>query len=134
VRLGLACGRDDLEVFATGQETVEARLFDDCAHARESLCTPGWDGSSQQVHRAGRRVSQAEQHPDQRRLAGAVRAQIAEGGSPRNAQVDIRDGDAVAEALCQPCRLDDEPLGLPGSSVHSFVGAHLSSCLAAVGL
>ena len=107
------------EVLAAGEVAVEARLLDDRADARER-----WRRSS--GHAAGRAAAsmpgvgagEPEQHPDQRRLAGAVRAEVAEGGAARNMKVDGVDRHGGAEALGQADGLDRE-LGWAGRA-HGF--------------
>jgi len=59
--------------------TVEARLLDDHADARERRGPLGRHRPPEQPHRAG--IGEAEQHPDQGRVAGAVRAEMAKGGA-----------------------------------------------------
>ena len=54
-----------------------------------------------------RRSGESEQHPDQRRLTGAVRPEVAEGDAAGDVQVDAVDGASVTEALGQAGRLDD---------------------------
>ena len=110
MRFPLARCRDHDQVLATSQVPVEAGLLDDRADSRQCRRPLLWDRTAEQLHRAGRRVRETEQHPDQSGLPGAVRAQVAEGGSPRDAQVHICDRGAVAEALCETGSLDDECL------------------------
>jgi len=86
---------------------VKARLVDDRADPCQRGGPLGRNRAAEQRHRSGRRLGQAEQHPDQRRLAGAVGAEIAEGRSARNAKVDAVDDDLVAEPLRQPLGLDN---------------------------
>ena len=112
-RRGRAVARrgDDRQVLASGQVGVEARLLDDRADARERVRTLGRLRQSKQRDLAGGRVRQPEQRADQGRLAGAVRAEEAEGDAGGDRQVDAVDGDAVAELLGQPARLDDRVHG-----------------------
>jgi len=57
---------------------MKARLVDDRADARERLRSLRRQREPEQSHRPRRWLDQAEEHPDQRRLPGPVRAQIAE--------------------------------------------------------
>ena len=50
-------------------------------------------------------VGQSEQHPDERRLAGTVRAEVAERAAPRDEELHAVDGDVVPEPLGQPVGL-----------------------------
>ena len=61
---------------------------------------------AEQRHRAGVGVGQSEQHPDERRLAGAVGPEVAEGAPSGDEQLDAVHGDVVAEPLGQPVGLD----------------------------
>ena len=64
------------------------------------------DRVPEQRHGAGVGVGQAQQHPDQGRLAGTVGPEIAEGAAAGDQQLDAVDGDVVPEALRQPVGLD----------------------------
>src|SRR5204863_1455532 len=98
---------DHGEVLATGEVAMEARLLDDRTDACERGGPLSRHRPPQQPHRPGGGTGQPEQHPDQRGLASAVRSEVAEGGTGRDAKVDVVDGDALAETLGQPGRLDD---------------------------
>jgi hypothetical protein len=50
-------------------------------------------------------MSQSEQDPNERRLAGAVRAEVPEGAASRNAKVHAVDGVAVSEPFGQTASL-----------------------------
>ena len=73
VRLRPACSRDYGEVLAPGQVLVEAGLLDDRADACKCCGAFVRHRPAEQAHRACCRPREAEQHPDQRRLARAVR-------------------------------------------------------------
>jgi hypothetical protein len=103
----VARARDDAEVLATGEVPVEAGLLDDRADPGERLFAPRGNGKTQQAHRAGRRRRQAEQHADQRRLAGSVGPEVAEGDAARHAEVDALDHGPLTELLGEGFRLDD---------------------------
>ncbi len=127
VRFRLAGGCDHRQVLSAGQVAVEAGLLDDRAHPGECRCALGRDGAPEQMHRPGRHGGQSEEHSDQGRLPGAVRPQIAEGRTVRNAKFDVVDGDSVAEPLRQAGRLDDECRGALFPSIGSCIDAHVSS-------
>jgi len=103
----LTRGGDDREVLAAGEVAEEARLLDDRADAGERLRPLRRDGVAEQLHGACRRGRQAEEHADESGLAGAVRAEVAEGGPAGDAEVDAADDRPLAEALRQSRRLDD---------------------------
>src|SRR6266545_5390641 len=86
---------------------VEAWLFDDCADSRERVAATLGLREAEQRHVAGRRLRQAEQRPEQRGLAGAVRAEEAERDAGGNDEVDAVDRDATAEALGYGVGFDD---------------------------
>jgi hypothetical protein len=100
------------QVLAAAQVGMEARLLDDRADARQRRLALGWKRPSQEAHLPRRRPRQPEQKADQRRLAGAVGPEEAEGAAGRHVQVDAVDGAALAEALAEAARLDDEGLGV----------------------
>jgi hypothetical protein len=106
VRLALAGRGDELEILAAGQERVEARLLDDRTDPRQSLRALLGHRPSQQSHRARGRLREAQEHADERRLDGAVRAEIPERRPAADSQVDRVDGDPLAEALAQCICLD----------------------------
>ncbi len=131
-RLDAALGRrltrrgEDLQVLAAGQVAVEAGLVDDRPDAGQGRVTVPGDAVAEQEHGAGVGVGQAQQHPDQRRLAGAVRAEVSEGAAAGNEELDVVHGDVVAEPLGQPVGLDG-PLavaGRRGRRVRQCCGAH----------
>ena len=105
--LGATDSRGDLKVLAPGQKRVEARLLHDRADVGERRAALTRHTPTQHAHRAGGRRRQAEQHPNQRRLSGSVRAEIAERGAARDSEIDAVHGDPVAEALRQASCLDD---------------------------
>jgi len=63
-------------------------------------------GVAEQRHRPGVGAGQPEQDPDQGRLAGTVRSEIAEGTAPGDQELHAVDGDIVPETLRQAVRLD----------------------------
>ena len=54
-----------------------------------------------------RRLVHAGDHVEERRLAGAVRADQADDRALRDHEVDVRHGDEAAELLAHPDRLED---------------------------
>jgi hypothetical protein len=86
---------------------VEARLFDDRTDPRQSLRALLGHRPSQESHRAPGRIREAQEHADERRLAGTVRAEVSKRSPAVDPQVDRVDGDPVAEALAQCICLDD---------------------------
>src|SRR5439155_26215569 len=105
--LGAPGRGDDLQVLASRQVPVEVRLLDDGADAAECLAAMFRDIQSAELDRAGGGGGEPEQHADQGRLAGAVRAEVAEGRAARDAELDVVDDRPVAELLRQSRRLDD---------------------------
>ena len=73
-RRRFAGGGEDLEVLPPGQMAVEPGFVDDGTHPRQSQVAMLRDGVPEQRHRPGVGVGQSQQHPDERGLAGAVRA------------------------------------------------------------
>ena len=63
-------------------------------------CTCGSRPNSRTAARG--RADQAQHHPQRRRLAGAVRAEVAEDVAGLDGQVDVVDGDELAVALARP--------------------------------
>ena len=110
-RRRLACRGQDLEVLPPGQVAVEAGLVDDGPDPGQRRGAVLGHGVAEQRHRAGVGVGQSQQHPDERGLARAVRAEVAEGAPPGDEELDAVHGDVVAEALGQPVGLDG-----PGTS------------------
>ena len=102
---GLAGRGQDLQVLAAGQVAVETWLVDDGAHPGQCLGPVAGHGVAEQRHGAGVGVGESEQHPDQRGLAGPVRAEVAEGAAPGDEEFDPVDGHVGAEALGQPVDL-----------------------------
>ncbi len=93
-----------------GQMPVEPGLVDDGSDSRQRRIAPLRDRVSEQGHRARVGVRQTEQYPDQRRLAGAVRSEVAESTSPRHEELDVVHCDVLPESLRQTVRLHG-PLG-----------------------
>src|SRR5579862_3306298 len=92
---------------------VEPRLIDDGADTSERRVAMLRYRVAEQGHRAGIGAGQAEQYPDECRLAGAVGAEVAERRSPRDQELDTVHRDFRPEALGQPVGLHG-PAGLAG--------------------
>src|SRR5215216_2425505 len=90
---------------------MEARLLDDGADARERRGAATGEVVAEQAHRARRRLGEAEQQPDQRRLAGAVGAEEAEGDAAGYLEVDAVERRPGAEPLAEALGLDGEIRG-----------------------
>jgi hypothetical protein len=101
----VASGGVDEQVLAPGEVAVEAGLLDDRADAGER---GGAVVVAEQLDRPARRMREPEQQPDQRRLARAVGAEEAERLAARNREVDLLEGDAVAEALPEAGGVDGQ--------------------------
>ena len=97
----VAGGRVDVEVLAAGEVGMEARLLDDRADARERRGALAGEVVTEDPHVAGGRLGEPEEQADQGRLAGAVGSEEAEGGAPRDFEVDSGERRAIAEALAQ---------------------------------
>src|SRR5690606_16963205 len=94
----------DAEIFVEAEALghVADTLFDALRLARDVVAD---DGSA-----PARRLEDAAQHADRRRLAGAVRAEDAEDLSLGHAQRDVAHGHEVAEAPTEVLRLDHDPV------------------------
>src|SRR5207245_11192728 len=79
----------------------------------------------EEPRRALRRPDQPEQHPQRRRLAGAVRPEVAEHVAALDRQVDVVDRDDLAVPLDEAARLD----GLRLVHVHLSARAAASAAL-----
>ena len=88
-----------LEVLAAAQVRVEARRLDEAGDAVERARALGLRVAPEQPHAAGVGADEPEQHPQRRRLAGAVGAEVAVDVAGPDRQVDAVDRDDVAVAL-----------------------------------
>ena len=102
----LAGGSQDLEVLPPGEVAMEPGLVDDGPHPCQRPVAMLGDGVAEKRHRAGVGMGQTQQDPDEGRLSGAVRPEVAEGASPWDEKLDPVDGDVVLEPLRQPVGLD----------------------------
>ena len=111
VRSAASRGGQQAQVIPARQVVVEAGLVDDRADPGQRPAPLGRDRDPEQGHRAGVGPRQAEQGADERRLAGAVRSQVAERGPARDKQLDVVDRDVRAEPLGQAVGLDRPSAG-----------------------
>ena len=63
---------EDLQILAAGQVAVKTGLVHDRPDSGQCHITVSWDGVAKKGHCAGIGVSQAQQHSDQRGLAGTI--------------------------------------------------------------
>jgi hypothetical protein len=113
----------DLQVLAPGQMAVEPGLVDDGPHpgqGRGPVAGHGWPSSDMVPESAW--VS-PEQRPDERGLAGAVGAQVAEGTSPGDQELHAVHGDVLPELLGQPMGLHRPPAPVAAGPVTGLVRA-----------
>src|SRR5260370_20639344 len=99
---------------------VEPGLVDDGASTSERRVAMPRNRVSEQGHRAGIGAGQSQQQPDERGLAGAVRAEVTERGSPGDQQLDTVHGSVRPEAL-------GEPVGLHGPAALAVGRKHHGS-------
>ena len=90
---GLAASRrrDDAQVLERREVPVEARLVHDRSDAGERLGAALRHRRARAAASSLVRLRQAEQHPDQRRLARAVRPEVAERDPARDLEIDAAD-------------------------------------------
>ena len=108
VRLAIACGRVDVEVLGAREVRVEAGLLDDRPDAGEGGGAAAREVVAEQADVPGRRLREAEEHADERRLARAVRPEEPERVPARDLEVDRLEGRPLTEALAEPVGLDGE--------------------------
>ena len=101
------------QVVAPGAPRVEVRRLergpDDGEGVGDVVVATPLDGCG-----AGGRTDQPEEHPQGRRLAGAVRAEEAGDPAGNDVEVELVDGRQPAEPLRQPADLDPAPLRIGG--------------------
>jgi hypothetical protein len=97
---------------------VEARLLDDRPDMRERGCALLGHRLAEQRHRTGVGAREPEEHTDQGCLAGAVVTEEAERAAGGNSQVDVVHGYTLAEALCEPVRLDCKFVHCPAEATY----------------
>ncbi len=107
-------GGEHLQVAPRVEVRIEGRRLDEAGdplqrlHALDRVAT-------EQAHRALGRPDQPQHHPQRRRLAGAVGAQIAVHVAGSDRQVDAPDGGQLAVALDQPAHLNRRRRGVDRS-------------------
>ena len=102
---GLTGRGQDLQVLPAGEMAMEAGLVHDRPDTGERHVAVLGHRMPEQRHRAGFRLGEPQQHPDQRRLARAVRTEVTERAPARNEELHVIDRDVVPEPLRQPVRL-----------------------------
>jgi hypothetical protein len=103
----LACRSQKPQVLPAREMGVEPGFVHDGADSSERRVAMPRDRVSEQGHRASIGAGQSQQHPDERGLAGAVRAEVAERRSPGDQELNTIHGNIRPETL-------DEPVGLHG--------------------
>jgi hypothetical protein len=109
MRLSLA------QVLATGHVAVEAHLVGHVAHPALDLQGPASRIEAHDSRCPGRRLGEAQEHEDGRRLARAVLAEQAEDLAGSDIEVEVVDRDEVVVFLRQTARLDEDRGGPIGS-------------------
>ena len=97
---------EQVQVLAAGQVGVEPRALDEPRYPVECLGALNEGIAAEEPRGTGTRADQAEQHPQERRLAGAVRAEIPEDVPTLDGQVDPVHRDELAIPLDQAARRD----------------------------
>ena len=97
---------EQLQVPAAAHVGIEARPFDEARDAFQGPRTIDDWIAPEQLRRAGGGPDQTEQHPQRGRLAGAVRAEVAEDVAGLDGEVDVVDRDDLTVGLHEPARDD----------------------------
>src|SRR5262249_53582231 len=93
---------EELEVLPAGEVRNERRTFDEDAHAPQHRMT-GRDALTKERGAARRGMNEANEHPEARGLARAIRTEQAEHLAALDREAQVIDGDHPAlEALGQP--------------------------------
>ena len=96
-RRNLAQPPDELELLATRQERIEVRLFRHVAEACAEADEVVGDVAAVEEHGPARWRQQPGQHADRRRLAGAVRPEVAEDVTGADGEAHRVDNRAAGE-------------------------------------
>ncbi len=99
---------EQVEVRPPGEVAVRGGALDHRPDARQHRVDLARHLPAEHPDVAARGVDQPEQHPHQRRLARAVRAEEAVAVAPGDVQVDVVDGGVRPVALGQPAGLDHQ--------------------------
>ncbi len=99
---------EELDVLVDREVVVERELLRHVADARLHAVGVLHDVDAVDGGRSLARREQATEHPDRRRLAGAVRAEESEDAPSRHLEVEVIDGDEVAEPTHEAAALDGE--------------------------
>src|SRR5581483_7074385 len=114
-RTWLVVVREQLQIPAAGKVGIEPRPLDEAGDAVERLRAGEHRVAPEELGAPGRRPDQPEQHSQRRRLAGAVRPEIAEDVAALDRQVDTVDRDELSVALDETPRDDGRDVGHPSS-------------------
>ena len=101
---------EQLQVLSPREIGVEARAFDEAGDSVECTNTVHERVSAEELRGAGRRPDQAEQDPQQGRLARAVRPEVSEHVATLDREVDAVHCGDVAVTLDEPRRRDRKTL------------------------
>src|SRR5437016_5071330 len=99
--------REVLQVLAAGHEAIEIRVLDDAADISHRLLEVAADVEAADLHAAARRSDQADEHPDRRRLARAVRPEKPEDLAGVYGERDVVDNRAFADDFGKVARDED---------------------------
>ena len=83
--------------------SVETGFVDDGTNTGQRLVAPLWDGLAEHEHRAGVGARQSQQDSDQGRLAGTVRAEVAERAPPGTSRSTPLTATLSPNRLTSPC-------------------------------
>ena len=120
-------GGEQLEVLAAAQIRVEARAFDEAGHAFERAGAVDQRVAAEELHGSLARPDQPEQHPQRRRLAGAVRAEEAVDVAGRDGEIDPGNGRDLPVPLDEAARFDRS--GVRAQDVSARAAVSASDCV-----
>lgn len=132
--------REDLQVSVGAQVRIEGGRLDDGAHARERGVVPAAQVMAEQLDRAGVRAHETGEHAHRRAFPGAVGPEEPKDIASAHLQADPIDHLALAIALAEPGRAQDDirrqALGLVWIGYHARsppASKRLYGCAAAPG-